>query len=127
MKTNHLAVILMLLATILTFSACQKSFEETYGGVWEVVFTGNLPGSKIFTVNDNGSFSFDVIVSQGIFGTEINTIAGNVDDDGKVTADIYMDGDDIGDASGAFNSNGTGSGMYFTNLNTQGTWVATKQ
>ncbi len=117
--------LLISIATLL--GACSKSFEETYGGVWTVTFQGSYDGVGTINVANDGTYSDDVVFDGGFWvGNITNHVQGSVDDNGKITGDIYMSGDKIGTISGNLRDDKTGTGTYQTDIPTSGTWVAVK-
>ncbi|QQS29601.1 MAG: hypothetical protein IPM47_01215 [Sphingobacteriales bacterium] len=104
----------------------EKSFEEKYAGAWEITFSGSFSGEKTIIVKSDGSFNFSIVLQQGLFGSVTNSFTGFILESGAVEGDIFMSGNDIGDVSGNLEDNGTGEGIYVTNVPTSGTWEAVK-
>ncbi len=127
MKRNTF-ITLFLTILILTIGGCKKnkSFEEKYVGAWDITFDGSFSGEKTVIIKSDGTFSFSIVLSQGLFGSTTNTFTGNVNEKGMIEGDIFMSGDDIGDVTGTLDENGIGEGVYITDVPTSGTWIAVK-
>lgn len=119
---------ILLTCIAVSFSSCSDSFEETYGGVWNVIFEGEYSGTAIITVAADGSFDDDIVFNGTLgIGTITNPVTGTVAESGEINGIIFMNGNQIGTLSGDLRDNQTGTGVYDTSFNDGGTWVALKQ
>lgn len=122
------SIAILLSFLIITTASCKKeTFSDLYAGAWEITFDGSFSGSKTMVIKEDKTFNFSIILSQGIWGSTTNNFVGEVSDKGKITSDIFISGDDVGDVVGNLEKNGTGTGIYVTDLNTEGTWIAIKK
>jgi len=75
-------------------------------------------------IDSQGKFAVSVILKDDL-GSFMNTVEGSVSSSGKMNADIFYSGENIGEASGSFTQS-SGSGSWVTD-ETSGTWSATKK
>ena len=121
MKTK----IIYLLFIAVLFSACAIFQGDSFSGPWKMTWHGDSGDEEIdFIVEDDYSFVFDhTFFLQG--GPLPIDFKGNVEEDGKLNGQLYMEGQAVGTFIGALDYE-KGEGTW-RGGNYSGSWNAVKQ
>ena len=115
-------ILLQIFLIVLLFG-CSQTPQEMYSGNWKLEFSGDVSSEFIFIVKQDLTFSFADGVN--VNGENYDVFfTGEVIEDGTLNGNIFYEGDNVGNLSGAIEPE-TGSGVW-EGGGMSGTWTAIK-
>lgn len=114
---------LVLFVTVFA-AACSIFQKDSFEGKWQLKLSGSIDETFEFVVAGDNSFSVNKTISYGSRDYDVE-LKGQIEKDGKISAEIIASGQSMGSIEGLFNYE-NGKGKWSASI-LYGEWTAVKK